>query len=134
MTVLNIHHVDRFPGFSSVRYTTFEYFVLTIRLTNTGQRPSSLKDDLTLVLRVMPPHFAYFTPGWTLVTQKSWWGPLEKAAAQKFGGVLPGTITRPGMSTIYSYLIGAERGDSHYGLYQFDPVTRRYRLLFPTGF
>jgi hypothetical protein len=103
-------------------------------MRNLGVHPADLAHDLMLVLKVMPPHFTYYTPGWTLVDQAPPLPAMEQAAAQLYGGVLPTTITHPGATTTYSYLIATNRGDSYYGLYQFDPIKGTYTLLFPTGY
>ena len=134
MTVLRINQLDRFPGIAFGGYAIRKFYVIVARLSNSGQHAANLADDLTLVLKVMPPHFTQYTPGWTLVKQAPPFTQMEQAAAKMYGGAVPWKVTRPGATTTYTYLIGTSREDSHYGLYHFDPVARNYRLLFPTGF
>ena len=133
MAVQRIVSIDRFPGIAYNEYSIRRFFALRIRMTNVGTKPADLADDVVLVLRVMPPHLTYYTPGWTLVSQMQSYPTMEKAAAKTYGGVLPFVVTRPSQTMTYSYLIATNRGDSHYGLYQFT-LKKGLVLLFPTPF
>ncbi len=127
VSLLGIRSMYRIPGTSWVGYKSnfYRFFVLTLRLTNTGDRTLAPADDLVLALKVSPPsipHQAGYAAGFTILdrTDKVLVG-MMRTAARTYGGAVPWTAARPGQSTTYCYVIGTNRGDSHYGLYNILP-------------
>ncbi len=138
VSLLGIRSMYQIPGttWRGYRSNFYRFFVLTLRIANTGSVALAPADDLTLMMKVRPPflpHQMGYSAGFTLPdrTDKGL-VPLMQAAARIYGGVLPWTVVNPGQSLTYSYLIGTNRGDSHYGLYNFR-VRKAPQYLFDTG-
>jgi len=136
--LLSIRSMYQIPGTTWRGYKSnfYRFFVLTLRLANTGSQALAPADDLTLMMKVRPPYLPHqmgYSAGFTISdrTDKGLVA-LMQTAARTYGGVLPWTVARPGQSLIYSYLIGTNRGDSHYGLYNFR-VRKTPQYLFDTG-
>jgi len=138
VSLLGIRSMYQIPGttWRGYRSNFYRFFVLTLRLANTGGQAVAPADDLTLMMKVRPPYLPHqmgYSAGFTLPdrTDKALVAMVQ-TAARTYGGVVPWTIAKPGQSLIYSYLIGTNRGDSHYGLYNFR-VRKAPVYLFDTG-
>ncbi len=138
VSLLGIRSMYQIPGttWRGYRSNFYRFFVLTLRIANTGGVALAPADDLTLMMKVQPPyqpHQSGYSAGFTISdrTDKGLVS-LMQAASHIYGGVLPWTVAKPGQSLTYSYLIGTNRGDSHYGLYNFR-VRKAPQYLFDTG-
>jgi len=138
VSLLSIRSMYQIPGTTWRGYkgNFYRFFVLTLRLANTGGQAVAPADDLTLMMKVRPPyqpHQSGYSAGFT-ISDRTDKGlvVLMQAAARTYGGVLPWTVAQPGQSLTYSYLIGTNRGDSHYGLYNFR-VRKAPQYLSDTG-
>ncbi len=138
VSLLGIRSMYQIPGTSwrGYRSNFYRFFVLTLRIANTGGQAVAPADDLTLMMKVRPPYLPHqmgYSAGFTLPdrTDKALVAMVQ-TAARTYGGVVPWTVARPGQSLTYSYLIGTNRGDSHYGLYNFR-VRKAPQYLFDTG-
>jgi hypothetical protein len=138
LSLLNLRKVDRIPGTQWRAYTSHEwaFWVLTLKMTNTGKKTAEIADDLGLTLKANAASLAklgYTSPGWTAVDRKSKvLGGFIPAAAKAYGGVVPWVMTQPGKTTIYCYLIGARSQESHMGLFNSLPYKPQV-FLFDTG-
>jgi hypothetical protein len=113
------------------------FYVISLRASNEGRRPTSVFDDLGLALKILPGYQTGIsigsTSGWTTLARNSDFDRIYAAAAHDFGGVVPWQTTRPSQTTSYVYIIGARRGESHYGLYNI-LQGRESVLLLDTGY
>ena len=138
VSLLSIRSMYQVPGttWRGYRSNFYRFFVLTLRLANTGSLALAPADDLTLTLKVRPPYLPHqmgYSAGFTIPdrTDKALVAMVQ-TAARTYGGVAPWTVAQSGQSLTYSYLIGTNRGDSHYGLYNFR-VRKAPQYLFDTG-
>ncbi len=119
------------------RGSFFRFYVLTLRLTNTGRRTADPYDDLLLTLKVMPPHTSRHLSGFTEVAiDDPGMGPIARGAPRSYGAAVPWQATAPGHTTAYCYIIATVQGESHYGLYNVSTqggLAPTYTLLFDTG-
>ncbi len=140
VSLLGIRSMYRIPATSWRGYKSdfYRFFVLTLRLTNSGGRALDPADDLVLSLKVHPPyepHQSGYAAGFTILdrTDKVLVG-MMRTAARTYGGAVPWTVAQPGQSLTYCYVIGTNRGDSHYGLYNILPHNEGgTTYLFDTG-
>jgi hypothetical protein len=107
-------------------------FVLTVRLANTGSQAAAPYADLTLNMRVIPPHPAHYLAGWTPLPRDPIGESLQRGAARQFGGALPWVTTAPGATTTYCIVIAVKPGDTGYGLYNYSH-NNGYVFLLNTG-
>ncbi len=138
VSLLRTRGLYQIPGttWRGYRSNFYRFFVLTLRLTNTGGKALAPADDLTLTLKVHPPYLPHqmgYEAGFTILdrTDKVLVG-MMRTAAHLYGGVVPWTVASPGHTLTYCYLIGTNRGDSHYGLYNFQ-TRKAPQYLFDTG-
>jgi hypothetical protein len=110
----------------------FHIFVLTVRLQNTGSLAAAPYTDLTLNMRVIPPHPAHYPAGWTPLPRDPIGESLQRGAVRQFGGALPWVTTAPGATTTYCIVIAARPGDTGYGLYNYSH-NNGYVFLLNTG-
>lgn len=136
--LLGIRSMYQIPNTSwrGYRGNFYRFFVLTLRVANMGGRAVAPADDLTLTLKVRPPyqpHIQGYSAGFTILdrTDKVLVG-MMRTAAHLYGGVTPWTVASPGRSLTYCYVIGTNRSDSHYGLYNFQ-TRKAPQYLFDTG-
>jgi len=139
VSLLSIRGMYRIPNTAWRGYKSnfYRFFVLTLRLTNKGAVAADPADDLGLSLKVHPPYTPHqmgYSAGFTILdrTDKVLVG-MMRTAARTYGGAVPWTVARPGQPMTYCYVIGTNRGDSHYGLYNIVPVKRINKYLFDTG-
>jgi hypothetical protein len=136
LELVDIRPMNRIPNTTWKNYATnkWKFWVLHLRMTNTGHRASSISDDLEITLRILPQYQSSPpSPGWTQVgPNDTGLRPLILAATRQFGGALSWQVTQPGKTTLYCYLIGSKRGESHYGLYNATP--KGFVFLFDTGY
>jgi len=133
--LLSIHAMDRIPHTEFANSWTFyrgnfaRFYVIGLKLTNTGTHSADPYHDLNLVIQPKKPGgSAYAELNRTQWPQER----LMKVAAQQFGGMLPWTATAPGATTNYCFVYAAVREQSHFGLVNFDPK-KGYIYLFETG-
>ena len=135
LSLLAIRSVDRIPHTSWVGYrgNFYRFFVLTLRMTNAGSVAADPYHDLILTLRVMPPRFTHYAEGFMpMRIDRDVFEDIATTAAQEFGGQPLWVATKPGRSSTYVAVIGTNRGDAHYGLYNFS-LRKGYALLFSVG-
>jgi hypothetical protein len=136
LRLVSLRSMNRIPNTTWKNYAMnmWKFWVLQLSMTNTGQRAASLSDDLDITLRILPQYQTNPpSPGWAQVLPNDkGLRPLILAAAREFGGALSWQVTQPGHTTLYSYLIGSRRGESHYGLYNATP--KGFIFLFDTGY
>lgn len=128
VTLANLREMARIPHAAWSGYANnLHFYVVTFRFTNTGTHAAAPYADLDLVMRMDG------TPGWRPLDRRiPVFSTMTQAAARAFGGALPWTTTAPGHTTLYCYVFGVRRGESHYGLYTYSP-TKGYVFLFPMG-
>lgn len=138
VSLLRTRSMYQIPGttWRGYRGNFYRFFVLTLRLTDTGGQAIAPADDLTLTLRVRPPYLPHqqgYLAGFTILdrTDKVLVG-MMRTAAHLYGGETPWTVASPGHTLTYCYVIGTNRGDSHYGLYNFQ-TRKAPQYLFDTG-
>ncbi len=136
LSLLRIRSMNRIPHSTWTGYNTaFKYrlFVLTVRLNNTGRRAANPYNDVTLTLKVLPNYPTAYPSGFTSVPHNADTADMYQAAARQYGGLLPWQATQPGRTSVYCYVIGANRGEAHYGLYSF-ASGKGMTFLQDTGF
>jgi len=137
----HIRQLDQIPHvyWKANRTHFYQIYVLTLTLKNTGERPADPFDDLMLTLKVTQPKYAVntasYTAGFTQPQRIDSFPAMYTEAAKLYGGTVPWSVTKPGATTVYTYIISTSRGNTHYGLYNFyyKPPTIGYVFLLNTG-
>lgn len=139
VTVNQIRKLYAIPRSQSVWYKSnlWVFYVLNLKAENYGRRATSIYNDLYLSLKIMPRYQSAASigaiSGWTTLIRNSTFTTIYQAAQRDFGGALPWQVTSPRHETSYVYVIGARRGESHYGLYNLLPDKPEVFLL-DTGY
>jgi hypothetical protein len=134
LTVTAMRKMNQIPQTQCVCYKAniWTFWVINLRATNIGSHAASIFGDLQLALKILPKYQTYGTSGWTTLLRQQQYTAMMETAAKVFGGAVSWQITQPHQTTAYCYVIGARRGESHYGFYNVSPTTTTF--LFDTGF
>ena len=89
LTLQSLRRMETIPHttWSGYKSGTFTMWVLTLKMTNTGNRSANILEDLMLTLKVLPNFHAANPSGWTAVAKYGAFIPLVQTTAQEYGGV-----------------------------------------------